>query len=619
MDKVVLKTEAEVKEFFTVFGKSFAFDTETTSLKYMELEIEGISFCDGKKACYIDLINNSDFDTIIAFIRTVFVQANTIIAHNIVYDMKVLHKYDISLEGKKIYDTMIADHLINENRKHGLKDLAERLLGHPTLKYDEAEKAGHQSDLFYEYAINDAVWTWELCMYQQPIMKEEGLVDLFRDIEMPFQFCLLDMEINGMEIDVDKVASIRGELKEAVSKFDEELHTLLGERGTFQSTLDGKVEFIPTLNFSSGKVLQDVLFNRLKLKPVGETDKGAKKTGKEVIDKYKYTVPFVATLNKYKIAKKLLTSYFSEDGQILSNMDSDGKVRANILDIGTVTGRLSVQKPALQTLPKPNSDFPVPSRSAFIAGKGNKMFTVDFSNQEGRITAHLSGDDTYIKQLMNGWDAHLSTANAAFDLNIPDECLSEDHPDYEKYVKKFKEERQKAKSINFALPYGGTEFAISKAMGVSKDEAKDAIDKYYEKYSGIKRAMDAAKDDVNNGGVLTTMFGRKRHFFKAENKYTGELEYPQKAFRQSFNYLVQSSSSDMMRKALIDTRVLFKDHPEWGAKILMTVHDEGLFICKEDYLEEASEATKEVFEKCIKLIVPIKASIGVGDDYEAAK
>jgi DNA polymerase-1 len=619
MERKILKTLEEVECFFKNFGKSFSVDTETTSLKYTELEIEGISFCDGNKACYINLIDNHYQQDILQFLKTIFEGANTIVAHNIVYDMKVLHKYGISLEGKKIYDTMIADHLIDENRQHGLKYLAETLLGKETTKYEEAEKAGHTSDIFYEYAINDAVWTWELCMMQQPIMKEQMLVWLFREIEMPFQFVLLDMEINGVLVDVDKVEQIREDLKKAIDNFILEMHSELGEKCSIQVDLDNNMKVVPTLDFNSTVVLQDILFNRLGLEVVETTKKGAKMTGKSTIQRYRKEVKFVELLEKYKIATKLLNSYFSPDGQILSNLEKDGRVRASILDFGTVTGRLSMRSPALQTLPKPNDNFPVPSRSAFTAGPGRKMFTVDFSNQEGRVTAHLSGDKTYIRQLEEGWDAHLATANAAFNLGIPEEELSINHPNYKKHVKKHKTARTKAKSINFALPYGGTEFAISKAMGCSKEEALDAINKYYGKYSGIKQAMDKAKEELNKTGYLTTMFGRKRHFIKYYNKYTDREDYPDKAYRQAFNFLVQSASADMMRKALIDTRTLFNEHPEWDAKILLTVHDEGVFSCKEEYLDEASDATKEVFEKCVKLIVRVISDVGKGDNYEESK
>jgi len=951
MEKYIIKTEEELKQFLEGFGKSFSFDTETTSkeieefrdrfgrerdlpeelekqgLDYCLLEIEGLSLCDGRKACYIDLVNNKNITSLLSLLKPVFNNASTIVAHNIVFDMKVLHKYGVSLEGKKIYDTMIADHLILETRKHGLKFLAKELLGkEEVMTWKEAHRIG--GDTFAEYATNDAIWTWELCMYQQPLLKKYGLVKLFREIEMPFMFVIFDMEINGMEVDVREVVKIRNKLKIAIEDFNMELHDMIGKKCNLQVTLLGDTIIIPTINFNSTLVLQKILFEDLGLEVVEKTKKKAISVGKATINAYKYTVPFVALLNKYKIAQKLLSSFFSEDGQIMRNLDADGKVRPNIRDIGTKTGRISANSPNLLQLPKSNDDFPIPSRSVFIAGEGRKMFTLDFCfsddtevltedgfmlfkdigsrkvaqwdnfkisyvnlvrkieydykgdmvhfhgdthidllmtpehrhlqyspvygkykkvlanklntygtsiqtgsyegkieensnilklvaliqadgsirkkeyrqchvwvskqrkikrikeildslgieykewfskakgnqtgfafevpeyvdeyielesksfkrtllnltienkvvflkellhwdgtvekktyfstnlgncelaqelavtsgfksnyninikkncsdgierkplgqvslldrqytyhktihndtvnyegkvycvevpsgyiivrrnnkvtvsgncNQEGRLTSHLSGDKTYTKQLLQGWDAHLATANAAFSLGIDEDKLSSKDKDYVSTVKTFKNERQKAKAINFALPYGGTEYAVSKAMGVSKEEAKEAINKYYTTYSGIKKAMDKSKTEILETGTLRTMFGRLRHFEKIKNPYNGKFEYPDKAFRQAFNFKVQSSASDMMRLALIKTRVLFKENAQWDAKIHITVYDEGVFTCKEEYLKEASEKVKEVFETCIKLDVPIKSDIGVGNDYEAAK
>ena len=239
--------------------------------------------------------------------------------------------------------------------------------------------------------------------------------------------------------------------------------------------------------------------------------------------------------------------------------------------------------------------------------------------RKGRVTAHITGDETYTRQLMEGWDAHLATANASFDLGIQEEALSSKHPDHDKVKDKFKKMRSKAKAINFALPYGGTEFAISKSMGCSVEEAKVAIQKYYDKYAGIKEAMDKAKEEVLETGVLSNLFGRKRHFKKEINNYTGLEEYPMKAFRQALNFKVQSSSADMMRTALNMTRDLFNSNPQWCAKLRMTVHDELIATCKSNFVNEAGEATKSVLEKCISLNVPIIADLSIGNNYEEAK
>jgi len=617
MIRKVLKTEDEVKEFFTDFGKSFSFDTETTSLKYTELEIEGISFCDGKKACYIDLIDNVDKYLILKFLKTIFEQASTVVAHNIVYDMKVLHKYGISLEDNKLYDTMIADHLINENRQHGLKHLSEKLLGKEVTKYEEAEKAGHQSDIFYEYAINDAVWTWELCMYQQPIMKRENLVLLFRDIEMPFQLVLLDMEINGMEIDVDKVKQIECELKQAIEDFSAQMHEILGERMTMQQDLTGNIIMEPALNFNSGAVLQDILFNRLKLKVVETTPSGKPSTGRITIDTYKKDVPFVNLLNKYKIAQKLHSSYFSDDGQIMRNIDKDNKVRPSFRDTGTKTGRLSCSEPNLQQLPKANEDFPVPSRSAFIAGEGRKMIVSDFGSQEICVAAQISKDPTLISALNKGHDVHLAVARSTFNLDIPEECLSKKHPEYNKYKTKFKKERTNAKVVTFGTLYGKGTFGFSKDFGIPEEEAQEMIDKFFEGMPKVKDAIDAAHKSIDDNGYVEYMSGRKRHFVKVtREEWTGYLK---KNYRQAFNACIQGFSADMMRMAMISIRKEVKKHPEWDFKIVATIHDEICGTVKEEYAEVAAKTVKEAMESCVDFVVPIVADTEVVDNYNEAK
>ena len=617
MIRKVLKTEEEVKEFLKDFGPNFAFDTETTGLKYMTLEIEGISLCDGKKACYIDLINNQDFSLIISLLKALFMETNTIIAHNIVFDMKVLHKYGISLEDKKIYDTMIADHLIDENRRHGLKYLAENILGKETLKYDEAEKAGHQSDLFYEYAINDAVWTWELCMYQQPIMKREGLVNVFRNIEMPFQFVLLDMQINGMLIDLSKVNEIRENLKESINNFQIELHDMIGERCEFQSDLMGNINILPTVNFNSGKVLQDILFNKLGLKVVESTPGGAPSTGRVTIDTYKKDIPFVATLNKYKIAQKLLSAYFADDGQIMRNLDSDGRVRPSFKDTGTKTGRLSCSDPNLQQLPKANEDFPIPSRSAFIAGPGRKMITADFSGQEVRVMAEISRDETLVDSLNKGYDMHLAVANKFYNLGIPIEALNDTHPDHDTYKSKFKKQRTQAKVITFGLAYGKGAFGFAKDFNISEEEAQKIVDDYFAGMPGLKKAIESKHEEVKQHGCVTYLSGRKRHFEKIQKEdWEG---YSKKSLRQAFNACIQGYSADMMRLAMIKVREAFKNRPEMDFKLEATIHDELNGTVKQEYAEEAGKIVKECMETCVKFCVPVLADIDITDNYNDAK
>jgi len=640
MLRLKLNTPLEVKEFFSDFGKSFAFDTETTSedikkfkkqnpgkkvpddilrqaLNYYYLELDSMSFCDGKKACFISCQDISPRE-LIPLIRPIFDLSANVIAHNIAFDMKVMHKYGVYFDDRRIYCPMVADHLLDEERLHGLKYLAEHILGHTNIiTYEEAEQKGGQ--VFIDYAINDAVWAWELCMWQQSQLKAQGLEKLFREIEMPFQLCIVDMEVNGFEIDLQKAQETTVILQEATEKFTIEMLEHLGERFQMQMTMDEetgqftKMTIVSPINFESPSQLADICENRLGLKKVEETDSGAYSVGKVFLIHYK-DHPFVKILKKYKIASQLYKLFFKP---LPTLMCGDGKVRAHFKDTGTKTGRLSCSSPNLQQLAKPNEDFPIETRACFIAGKGRKLITADFSGQEVCIMVEESKDENIKDILLKNQDVHLKTAKDAFGADIPYEALSRDHPDYAKYCKVFKKERAKAKIFNFALPYGKGAFGFSKDYGISEEEAQKILDNYFAKNFNLKLAMDRAKREVETTGTVTYLSGRKRHFRKIKS---GDWEgYPKKAMRQAFNAKIQGFGGDMMRIAMNKIRAEAKLFPSFDIKLLATVHDEVVCSCKEEYVAEASKLIKQCMETSVKLIVPLLSDIGIGNNYSEAK
>lgn len=624
MRRFVIKSCSDFEKFLKVFNKrQFSLDTETTSLKYLDLKIEGFSLCDGKISCYVyladyskdsrcnEFINyiNPERIELLLILKNLCDNAETIIMHNAPYDMKVLYKYGILINKEPmIYDTMVGHHLINEEDRCGLKYLAEEILGVETTKYTDIQD--HSSKEFFRYAIYDAEWTFMLMQYQVPILKKDGSMELYRRIESPFQYVLRDMEINGVLVDKEEVKRQEAKCIPMMKECTDIMYEIVKQYG-----------FDDNFNFNSAPQLRELVFGKFGLQPINFTPNNAPKIGKDelpILEKQDST-GFITALMKYKKVKKLHSSYLSSNGQILRNIDKDNKVRPNIRDTGAETGRMSCTNPNLQQLPNYNEKIPISVRSCFVAGKGYKMFTCDFSNQEGRITAHITNDDVYIKQLLNGWDSHLSTANASFDLGIPEEYLSDTHPKHSEIKSKYAKMRKKAKPISFMMPYRCSKFGLSKALNCSTDEAQEIIDKYYEKYSGIKHAMDECDREIEDTGVLTNMFGRKRHFKKEENRYTGKLEYPPKVYRQALNFKIQSSSADMMRKALVEVREEYKKHPEWDAKLLMTIHDEAVATAKEGYAQEAGNCMKKVFESCLNLVVPIKSDLSIGDNYEEAK
>jgi len=612
----VIKYSSELDEFLSKFNtKLFSLDTETTSLIYTEIELVGISLCDGNSACYIDMYK--DFDNLITIIHKLIDNAETIIAHNIVYDMKVLHKYGITFNCKNIYCTMVADHLINENRRHGLKYLSSTILGKVAVDYSMAEKAGIHSDTFYTYATNDAIWTFELFEYQKEALIKNNLLYLFNTIEMPFQFCLLDMEINGLLIDVNKIKEVRDVLKKAIYDFTLELYNELGETPVISNTIFGGNEIVPTINFNSGDTLRDILYNKLKLPIIEKTDTGKASTGKVVMEKYKDTVSFVSILNKFKIANKLYDSFFSEEGQIIRNLEKDNRVRPSINDCGTKTGRLSMSNPNCQQLAKPNKDFPIVTRSVFIVEDGRKMIVADFGSQEVCVAAELSKDPTLTLALINGHDVHLAVANSTYELGIPIDCLSKKHEKYEYYKKKFKNERTRAKMITFGILYGKGAYGFAKDFNVSEDEAQLLIDKFFKGMPKVKDAITKTHEEVNSTGYVTYMSGRKRRFEKISNgNWTG---YSRKSLRQAFNACIQGYSSDMMRLALIKVREESKLYKEYDIRLLSTVHDELIIDCKEEYANEVKKLVNHCMTTCVNFEVPITVDIDIVSNYGDAK
>lgn len=592
-----------------------SFDTETSSLDYITLDLEGFSFCNGEKAFYVDLINNSERHKIITHLNTLFKKVKILVGHNLVFDLKVLRKCGINLASNAInlFDTMVADHLLDENKQsHSLKYLAQHILNQDVTAWKDIKD--RQSKEFHNYALNDVIWTWKLMLLQRPQLKAEELINLFTKIEMPFQWVLVDLETNGFKVDLEEVKKTTKQLNEEINKLKLEMLSLAGASYEIQTGLDGKEEIISDLNLNSSQQLSELLFEKLQLPIVEITPSGKPSVGRKTIEKLKDKHPFVLLLSKYKIAMKLLTSFFLPLPELV---DEDGRVRPNFRDIGTVTGRLSCNNPNLQQLPKVNKEFPIDTRKCFIAPKGKKLLACDYSGQELRVLAELSQEPVMIDIFNKGKDMHLSTANDFFNLNIPDECLYETNSKYEEYKERFKNERFKAKTINFGMAYGKGAYGFSKDFGITEEEAQEILDKYFATLPKVREAMDKCHNQVKSQGYVTSMTGRRRRFTPIKSPY-GEY-YPNSALRQAFNFLIQGYSADMMRMAMIKVKEIAKQNPKWKLKTVATVHDEAVYEVAEDFIVEASKAIREAFESITQFRIPIIAEIAVGNNYGECK
>jgi DNA polymerase-1 len=240
------------------------------------------------------------------------------------------------------------------------------------------------------------------------------------------------------------------------------------------------------------------------------------------------------------------------------------------------------------------------------------MIAADYSGQEVRVLAQVSQDKTLIESLRKGQDMHLKVANQFYDLGIPEEALYDGTPEFEEYKKKFKKERTAAKVITFGLAYGKGAFGLSKDFNCSEEEAQIMIDKYFEGMPDVKNAIDKCHKEVQHNGFVTTMAGRRRHFQKAEKGY-----YPGSAFRQSFNFLIQGFSADMMRKAMV--MIQSNRDQRWDLKMIMTVHDECVCIARTQYIDEVKQYVKKQMESAVNLVVPTIADVEAGKDYSEIK
>jgi DNA polymerase-1 len=603
--RAIITSLGELEEFCKDFNwYKYSVDTETTSLSYYDQELVGISLCDGVNACYIPIghklktllgeeydPSNLPVDSVVKILKPLMKRGvgcvnQLTIGHNLTFDVKVLTKYGINLYNNEWFCTMVACHLLDENRKtYSLKTIVNEEFGDDygidtsNIQYVDIAKAG-------EYAMKDAEYTFKLFGMYSEKLHEEGLTPLFRKVEMPFLRVIVEMETQGIYVDKELMSKTTKDLQQAIIKFEEELYQVLGKPYSLQTNLYGDVtKIVGKIDFNSSQQLIKVIKD-LGLEIKYQTPKGNPSSGKKTIDSLEGKHPFIDVLKKYKVAQKLLSGFFVP---MPAHIDGDGRVRASFRDIGTATGRLSCNNPNLQQLPVKNDSFPVETRACFRATPGYTMVSADFSGQELRVLAHVTGDEGMIQAFKEGRDFHQEVAD---NMGIS---------------------RKKAKIFNFSLAYGKTSKGLAEDWGMTEDEAQALIDKHYEKYTAVKDKMNETFKLVNNQGWVSSEFGRRRRFIKVGGKYSG------KDYRKAFNFLIQGFSADMSRTAGVRLLNLKNRNPDWDLRILAAIHDEFVMEVKTEYVEEAMDSIKYAMEHCVKLKVPVLSDVKRGDSYATAK
>ena len=590
-DYQLIDTEEKRKEIIDLFltNNFLSLDTETTGTDPISAKLVGLSFSIREnQAFYVPIPqNDEEAQKIVNEFKPVYENENILkIGQNIKYDLLVLQNYGVELKGK-IFDTMIAHYLLQPELHHGMDYLAEVYLNYQTIHIEEliGSKGKNQKNMadlpptaVYEYACEDADVTLKLKNVLEPLLKENDCDRLFWEIEMPLMPVLAYMERNGVCIDREGLKETSRLYTEEMNRIEKEIHELAG------------IDF----NIASPKQVGEVLFDRLKIvdKPK-KTKTGQYVTSEEVLESLRTKHPVVEKILEHRGLKKLLGTYIDALPKLVNPVT--GHIHTSFNQTITTTGRLSSSNPNLQNIPVRN-EYGKEIRKAFIPEKGCLFFSADYSQIELRIMAHLSGDEHMIEAFRNGQDIHAATAAKIFKKEL-DEVT--------------KEERSKAKTANFGIIYGITAFGLAERMGVSRTEAKELIEGYFQTYPKVKEYMNRSIEMAREKGYTETVYHRKCHLRDINSHNAVVRGY---AERNAINSPIQGSAADIIKIAMIRIYRRFREE-QLRSKMILQVHDELNFSVYPEEKEKVQQIVIEEMESAYSMLVPLEADYGWGKNW----
>lgn len=569
--------------------KEVCFDTETTSLDALSAELVGISFSyEIGKGYYVPFPQDFQEAKELAEEFRPFFEAEHIlkIGHNLKYDYKVLHKYGISPKGNS-FDTMIAHYLLNPDMRHGMDILSETYLNYKPLPIEDLiGKKGKNQKTFdqvelekqKEYAVEDADVTLQLKHLFEPQLPDVNADKLMHEIEMPLMEVLTEMEIEGIRLDTVV-------LKEQSEKINAEIEILEGK-----ITEDAGESF----NLNSPKQLGEILFDKLKIdSKAKKTRTGQYATGEEILTKLRDSHPIVNDILDYRQLQKLKSTYV--DALPKEVRKSTQRIHTTFIQTTAATGRLASVNPNLQNIPI-RSEQGREIRKAFVARDENHvLIAADYSQIELRIIAELSKDPVMLESFQKGEDIHKATAARVFNVSLEEVS---------------REQRSQAKTVNFGIIYGVSAFGLAEQTGLSRKEAKELIDAYYETYPVLKQYMEDQIQKAREQGFVETIFGRRRYLKDINSRNHVVKSH---AERNAVNAPIQGSAADIIKIAMINLQKELKN--SFKTKMLLQIHDELIFDVPKDELEKMKPLIKNTMESAIKLSVPLIVDIGVGDNW----
>ncbi len=576
----------------------FAFDTETTSLNYMQAEIVGLSFAvTAGEAAYLPLAHDYpgapeqlNRDTVLEQMRPLLENpAQLKVGQNLKYDMSVLANHGIELQGIA-FDTMLESYVADSiATRHDMDSLAKKYLGLSTIKFEEVAGKGAKQITFNQvaleqaapYAAEDADITLRLHYKIWPTITEEpSLTRLFEEIEMPLVPVLSRIERTGVLIDSAMLKQHSQQLALRMHELEQTAYKLAGQ----------------PFNLASPKQIGEIFFNQLKLPVITKTKKGVPSTAEAVLQKLAEEHELPRLLLEHRGLSKLKSTY--TDKLPLQVDTKTGRVHTSYHQAVTATGRLSSSDPNLQNIPVRNEEGRR-IRQAFIPEAGYRMVAADYSQIELRIMAHLSGDEGLLRAFTSGQDIHRATAAEVFGL-APDQVSTE--------------QRRSAKAINFGLIYGMSAFGLAKQLGIERKAAQSYIDLYFERYPGVQTFMDRTCEEAKEHGYVETLFGRRLYLPEINSRNSMRRSA---AERTAINAPMQGSAADIIKRAMLEVDAWICSQKP-ALRMIMQVHDELVFEVREDQLNSAVEKIRSTMESAAELAVPLVVDVGIGDNWDEA-
>ncbi len=577
----------------------FAFDTETTSLDYLEARIVGVSFAvKAGEAAYLPLKHDYpgapdqlDFDSVMQDLKPLLESPKHLkVGQNLKYDRHVLLNHGIDLQGIA-HDTMLESYVLDSTAtRHDMDSLAQKYLGRDTIHFEDIAGKGKKQLTFNEigieqaspYAAEDADITLQLHQTLWPKIENiPSLAKVYRELEMPLLPVLNTLERNGVNIDIWMLQQQSDNMARQIAELEEQAHAVAGQK----------------FNLGSPKQLQEILYEKQQLPVKKKTPKGQPSTAEEVLQELAdegYELPQI--IMQYRGLSKLKSTY--TDKLPLQVNKTSGRVHTSYHQAVTATGRLSSSDPNLQNIPI-RSENGRRIREAFVASDGYVLLAADYSQIELRIMAHLSGDKSLLNAFANGEDIHRHTASEIFGVALEDVTG---------------DQRRSAKAINFGLIYGMSAHGLSRQLGIERHQAADYMNVYFERYPGVRQYMDNTRQQAKEQGYVETIFGRRLYLPEINSSNGMRRQY---AERTAINAPMQGSAADIIKRAMIDIHTWLADADN-GIKMIMQVHDELVFEVPQEQLDMAKNTIEDFMVKAAELNVPLEVGIGVGDNWEQA-